>query len=313
MQKTLCAYIAGAAFAAAGCHAYQPYGYGYPGAYQMPSYTDGGGYAVVQPQGLQPAPVWNGGAANSNADLGLPQTGTAGLPTTGTAGLPRGNRDLGLPTTANTPPDDLESKSANSTPPRPPRPLGATVPDPSEVQGSPESLTGEDADSVPRPPASQTSLEGDGAEPNTPYDPLNNGDNETIEPIEKMGGEVEFPGPKRLGALEEDQAPPVARAPAGGPNPYKFDAENYSWLRGVAEQDEENGLWRVRYCLDENVDHYNGILTLADDGDLLAALLPGDVILVKGKLDHAHRDPQNRSTFRVSTVSKLKPRGDGPR
>jgi hypothetical protein len=92
------------------------------------------------------------------------------------------------------------------------------------------------------------------------------------------------------------------------PNPYKFDSEGYSWLRGTVAPDPQGSGWRIKYSdnpLDD--DQYGGSLSIVGNKNI-DGLLEDDVVLVKGRVDPGTRDQNGKPVYRVETLKRLKPK-----
>ncbi len=100
----------------------------------------------------------------------------------------------------------------------------------------------------------------------------------------------------------EHPAPPAARS---GPNPFKHDKDNCTWLRGVVTKTEA-GEWQMQYSEDSKVDVHGGVLVLEGDDDTLEELQSGGVALIKGKIERK-ADSARGVIYRVTEVTLLKP------
>ncbi|MCA9078534.1 MAG: hypothetical protein KDA93_26140 [Planctomycetaceae bacterium] len=105
----------------------------------------------------------------------------------------------------------------------------------------------------------------------------------------------------------------VAEAPAPTSSPYAYDAGDangeggYQWVRGVAQQDESTGEWRLVYRVNQpEADAYTGWLTLAPNS-LLDQLTPNGMYVIHGKLDHLQTDKDGKPTYRVESLSPWNP------
>lgn len=81
---------------------------------------------------------------------------------------------------------------------------------------------------------------------------------------------------------------------------FGFDRDNYQWLRGTVDYDEEEETWFVIYNLapDEH-DVYQGGLTLTAEEATLAQLKNGDHVLLEGRVDQQKLDRRNAPVFHV--------------
>ncbi len=93
------------------------------------------------------------------------------------------------------------------------------------------------------------------------------------------------------------------------PQPFGYDRQAYTWLRGVVDYDENEGAWHLMYSLKPSPDDpYGGDLTLADHPDL-AKLKDGDVVLVEGRLDPHLLDSLGKPRYRIEKlVGPLSPK-----
>jgi len=81
------------------------------------------------------------------------------------------------------------------------------------------------------------------------------------------------------------------------PNPYAYDRQNYTWLRGKVDYDEKTQSWQIIYSLDPQ-DKYGGSFTLVDDPKL-KVLQNDDVFLVEGKIDHDDEDARGKPRYEI--------------
>lgn len=123
-------------------------------------------------------------------------------------------------------------------------------------------------------------------------------------------GDPDFVPPREIhsasATAERDESP--ARSATPRPNPYKFDAEGYTWLRGTVAPDPQGAGWRIKYSdnpLDD--DQYGGSLSIVGNENI-DSLLEDDVVLVKGRVDPATRDQNGKPVYRVETLKRLKPK-----
>jgi hypothetical protein len=92
------------------------------------------------------------------------------------------------------------------------------------------------------------------------------------------------------------------------PNPYHYDHEGYTWLRGVVDYSERDRRWHLTYHPEAaDSDDFGGRITLLDH-DHLDSLVPGDVVLVEGRIDSQRRDQEGRQMYRVDKLLKLRPK-----
>lgn len=123
-------------------------------------------------------------------------------------------------------------------------------------------------------------------------------------------GDEDFHTPKSIrsaSAIDDGDDMPSA-ATKKRPNPYKYDREGHSWLRGTVSRDKE-GRWRLRYsenALDDD-DPYGGALEIVGD-EKIEQLLEDDVIYVKGRVDPSIKDAFGKPSYRVDSLDILKPK-----
>ncbi len=92
------------------------------------------------------------------------------------------------------------------------------------------------------------------------------------------------------------------------PNPYAYDRNNHSWLRGVVDYDEQDKSWHLIYDLTpDSQDEYGGDITLIDD-TRLDFIQNDDVVLVEGRIDSSIRDSFGKPCYRVKKIDRLVPK-----
>jgi hypothetical protein len=123
-------------------------------------------------------------------------------------------------------------------------------------------------------------------------------------------GNPDFVAPREVRSVsaidDGDEMPKIPGKPR--PNPYKFDPEGYTWLRGIVTPDPQGVGWRIKYSdnpLDD--DQYGGSLKIVGD-EKIESLLEEDVVLVKGRVDTSARDRNGKPVYRVENLQRLKPR-----
>ena len=98
--------------------------------------------------------------------------------------------------------------------------------------------------------------------------------------------------------------------PTARPNPYDYDRENYTWLRGVVDYDTTHQTWHIIYNLrPDKDDRYGGSSTLSDSPQL-SSLQPNDIVLVEGRFDANSRDNIGKPTYRIDHVARLVPKAN---
>jgi hypothetical protein len=94
------------------------------------------------------------------------------------------------------------------------------------------------------------------------------------------------------------------------PNPYDYDRQKYTWLRGVVDYDNEHQTWHIIYNLKpDKDDRYGGSSTLANSPQL-SGLQPNDIVLVEGRFDLDSRDNIGKPTYQVDHVARLVPKAN---
>ncbi|MCA9117489.1 MAG: hypothetical protein KDA79_20605 [Planctomycetaceae bacterium] len=294
---------------AAGCYHQAPYG-GYPGYPQ--AYPQGGvpgGYVMPQggqyltpatpggPATLTPTPDYNLGSPSSEPfGGGTPdnwQTPGSTTPGTGGAGDPYYQ---GTPTDPRVP--DRGYGDPSTLPP-----AGGTG-DGFEDNSSPfgagaaaEPMRGPSLSAAPRfvrPVAYETAETG------------------FLPPVEQASGDTSAAPAANVAVTEVRRmsAPAAEPQPAAAPQllplpegaqqqaaAWGYDRENYRWLRGVVEFDQQDGQWHLMYDPQPG-DRWGGDLTLAG-GNLPETLQDGAVIQVHGQLDQSSRDSRGKPLYQV--------------
>lgn len=259
----------------AGCTSYHPYGR-YPGAQTYPQYY-GNGYN-------QPVP--NGTMMPNNATLGTPGAinGTPGPGATGAPGATNG------PAAAQPIPKTQAKREEVA-------PFGSEKPvpnykDPVKVDGGP--MKSDFGNGSTAPPAKQpdgnVSPFGSGAATGTPSDnrvqlagSQQFAGTQPSTAGQPGNGDSRFAAPKTIDTPSNAQ--PIGSAAPGQPtpDPYGYDAKNYTWLRGKVDYDQGSKSWQIIYSLDGK-DPYGGALTLADH-PRLKSFRNDDVAYIEGELD----------------------------
>ena len=88
------------------------------------------------------------------------------------------------------------------------------------------------------------------------------------------------------------------------PEPYAFDSDGYTWLRGIVSYDATEQVWSITYdTTPDSWDHYAGHLTLL--GDVPAEIADNDIVLVEGAVDTAQQDRLGKPVYRISSIAPL--------
>lgn len=103
-------------------------------------------------------------------------------------------------------------------------------------------------------------------------------------------------------------APPESPIVRGQkPSPYKYDRQNYRWLRGVVDYDEPSRTWNIIYDIEPDPnDEFGGSIVLLG-ADRFGTLKNSDVVLVEGGIDRENLDEFGKPQFRVEKLDRLVP------
>ena len=92
------------------------------------------------------------------------------------------------------------------------------------------------------------------------------------------------------------------------PNPYDYDAKNFSWLRGTISYDQQEHAWNLIYNLTPNSsDPYGGSITLKDD-PRLDTMAEDDVVIVEGAVDTTATNRLGKPLYGISQIARLQPK-----
>ena len=252
-----------------GCHTYHPYGAGrYPGIYGVPP-----GGTVIMP-GTQVVP--GGTVLPNNGTLGTPRTiqpnGKSSLkaPPPGRTGS-TGSFSPGTRTEAN-------RENGNRFPSEKPVPQPFNEPNsfqPTKKAGGTESGKSPRDDKGGLTPFGSSGANATG------------GNAVQLAAGRQAAGEAaesRFSVPRKL---PSGDARPLTAGNATGQaparNPYDYDHDAYTWLRGKVDYDEGSKSWQIIYSLNPQ-DKYGGSLTLIDN-PALKKLQNDDVAFVEGVLE----------------------------
>ena len=83
---------------------------------------------------------------------------------------------------------------------------------------------------------------------------------------------------------------------------FGFDEEHHSWLRGIANYDDRQELWRIQYCTPED-DFFSGQLSIANS-KWMSEVLNGDIVLLEGRIDPAQRDSDGKPKYVLSRAPR---------
>lgn len=86
--------------------------------------------------------------------------------------------------------------------------------------------------------------------------------------------------------------------------PYAFDQDGYTWLRGLVSFDNVDKAWTITYdTTPDQWDNFAGHLTLA--GDIPPEIRDNDIVLVEGAVDQARVDRFGKPVYRIGTIAAL--------
>jgi len=95
---------------------------------------------------------------------------------------------------------------------------------------------------------------------------------------------------------------------AKSPSPFSFDKQQYRWLRGIIEFDEQEKHWNITYNpTPDKTDKFGGNIVLIDQGKL-TPFKNGDVVLIDGKIDGSRQDKMGKPLYHISKAQKLVPK-----
>ncbi|MGE3315490.1 MAG: hypothetical protein AB7O26_10270, partial [Planctomycetaceae bacterium] len=160
--------------------------------------------------------------------------------------------------------------------------------DPNDLQGSPGAFNERNS----RPMLSQVS--GEQSQDARELAPATH-ETASAEPEEPNGPDP-FEKPVEMEAAATAAAP-VTHVAASGPNPYDYDREGYSWLRGVVDFDEESRTWHIIYNVKPSKDDkFSGAIQLLPDPEL-KTLRPNQVVHVEGAVDYNRLDDRGKPQY----------------
>ena len=286
-----------------------------PYYYQPP--MGGGGYPI---QTLTPGqPYAPGGTYGAPPTYGAPTAPTYGQPTYGQPTLGAPGSLQPVPSQPPPPPPTYNNNTPNYQPPTqdnsgsndpyfPSQPSDNPVPDyadPAFDQPSGGGFGNPNDDFLP---------------PNTLDSDLNEAFNSTLTPAPKSVDLAAVPtdtpmhdssllpadGFASMGGIDPVGFETASSTPAGGAEPYAFDPDGYSWLRGIVSYDQADQSWTITYDVTPDTwDTYAGHLTL--EGTMPADVKDNDIVLVEGAVDPAHTDRLGKPIYRIATISPLEP------
>lgn len=276
-----------------GCYhyAYSPYGNNGMGAYPYGPSTypssPGNGY-------IQPSPTYVPGGSPTNPSYGSPPSN-------------------GGPTPLYNPPNGTSPPGG-----------GNSAPTWGPPSGNPQepNYNGNDSEKKVPDPTKEDDEKTFGAEPGASLPPGYNGSSISgiqLEPIEPdPGTPTGAADPSSTLADNQDFFEPPVRSVSrqskvassattdSRPNPYDYDGQSYTWLRGIVDYDSDDQRWLIIYSVDPNHhDRYGGSMTLSDHPNL-QKIKPGDVILVEGELDSASLDRHGKPIYHVDQLKLLR-------
>tara|TARA_R100001132_G_C3275549_1_gene98867 strand:+ start:15550 stop:16803 length:1254 start_codon:yes stop_codon:yes gene_type:complete len=161
-----------------------------------------------------------------------------------------------------------------------------------------------------------------------PGNPGNNGDDETFGPnnsstMKPATGQVSHADHQKAASgpqLVRDDSfvqpakfqPAAFDLPVGSsqqsPSPFNYDKQNYRWLRGIIEFDEQEKSWNITYnATPDKSDKFGGNIVLVDQGKL-NRFTNGDVVLLDGAIDGSKQDRMGKPCYRISKAQRLVPK-----
>lgn len=106
----------------------------------------------------------------------------------------------------------------------------------------------------------------------------------------------------------EFPAAPGQQTSAKSPSPFNYDKQNFRWLRGIVEFDEQEKSWNITYnATPDQSDRFGGNIVLIDQGKL-NHFQNGDVVLIDGQIDASQQDKMGKPCYRIAKVQKLIPK-----
>lgn len=263
---------------ATGCFSYGPYGH--PGTFAPPHTA-----MAPQPYGtaqVPPGAVWvpASPAGTSTSTLTAPTPVRKAAPTTFDDGdhEPNGGKSVPLPS------DPGKAQPQEAT-----EPFGINDDAKLERVGVKTSQR-----SRPRPQVDEEFA-------NSP----NAGEPELAEPDVMLAADDEPRLPKsRVNSAEfRTQVRSNAVTPAGATEEvFGYDADNYSWLRGIIEFDPKRKVWHLTYSQspDDN-DQFGGEVTLKNP-EHFRFLRSGQAVSVEGEFDSAQRDRLGKPVYEATQI-----------
>lgn len=265
----------------AGCYSPYPYG-GYPGQYPPP------GQAFPPGQVAPPGQVFQQGA-QLQPNYPTPATPTPAAPSTST----------NVPNTFN--PEPADAGDGNLVPDHtsPVEPKASDTFEPSGASGA----APDEGDS---PFASPFSLNDPVPAAELPDSGIQQASASFEVVVEPDDTPQVVPAAEPLPMADAPELQPVP-AKRGGPDPYAYDKEGYTWLRGVVFKDPQDQQWYLMFSENPDVaDPMGGEIMLLDHPDLGKAK-NDDVVLVEGSIDRTRLDRRNKPGYRVKSIAFLEP------
>ncbi len=267
----LCGAVGTFCLFAAGCFSYGPYGQ--PGPYGTVSHT-----------AMGPQPMIGGAPAGT---VWVPATpSTPGKVTLGPAAVtaPEPVRRQNSAT------KDLFEEPANSKPV--PEPV-----DPGKDNRPVVEPMGYDEETQVRPRGTRTSQR---TRPQRVVDEdVVNSDREPelAEPEDSGLQTAEFKTRVRADGI---QAVSAERTNADKEDKYGYDAEGYTWLKGIVEFDRKNQTWHLTYDRSpDDTDQFGGEVTFKHRPEFVKAFRSGQVIIVEGHFDESQQDRLGKPVYEV--------------
>ena len=87
---------------------------------------------------------------------------------------------------------------------------------------------------------------------------------------------------------------------------YGYDAEGYTWLRGVVEFDRKHKTWHLSYDRSpDDADQFGGEVTFKHRPEFATAFRSGQVIFVEGHFDESQQDRLGKPVFEVDAYRPI--------
>ncbi|MDZ4687133.1 MAG: hypothetical protein SH850_18810 [Planctomycetaceae bacterium] len=137
-----------------------------------------------------------------------------------------------------------------------------------------------------------------------------------IETVGGTGGAPMFPGddpfeaPTQVSLVAPGSEPALrpaglATAATTPQAPYGYDGQNYSFVKGIVDYDQQSKTWSIIYELKPEIgDKFGGSFLFASHPQL-QTLKPGDLVLAKGRVDPGRTDTRGKPLYEIGTLVVL--------